>query len=169
MTGPQYISSRERYLLAGIAGLLLLVVLFSIGIEAVQDYNYWVYREQAKLSGRPMIDFGSPGIKTPLFHLLSVAVFLTVLFGKKFYFATLATVFYLSTLAYSVNWRFHSLDVFDVSTSSLWDSVVVLLDWIVRPIDLIALFVLIPVLLWEVSVLVRLIRLKSKRLHTELP
>jgi hypothetical protein len=145
-----YISSGERYILLGFTGLLVIIVLFNIGSEALQNYNYWSLKEQTRLSGRQgtMIDFGPPGYYTPGLHLFSVVVFLATVLARKYIVAMLATVAYIVLIFVSLHARYQTFDSDSARNASLCQAV-----WLsAYPIDYLALIFLISLAIWYTSI-----------------
>ena len=161
----------EKKLITGFSGLLVLNFLVHLLGELITSYNYSVFQEQADLykraTGISIIDFCNPVLYTPRYHVISVVVFLGFVFGRKFYFASILTFVYFAVLLNAVNWRIENAGLIDPSTEPMSRYAMAAWNWIMAvPSDLMALAFLLPLLVWELTILFRVLRqaLKSPQL-----
>ena len=151
----RYISRLEHALIVGVALLLTLFVYGEVISGLINEYNWTVRHDQTvlarKASGQPLISFSPSGYFVGGFHLVSILVLLAVVLGRKFYAALMLTLAYFLTLLYAHWSRFRDLE----SALSGWQADLV---------NLVALIPLLALLIWELTIVFRVVRQTLKSL-----
>jgi hypothetical protein len=145
----RYISRLEHVLIFGFAGLLVLFVYGQFISDFISHYNWTIKHDQALLAqqatGKPIINFGPPGLFVAGFHLISMLVFLVLIVSRNFYAALLLTLAYLATLLYAHYSSFRDLES-------------ALKGWEADAINLVVFIFLIVLLIWELTIIFRVVR-----------
>ncbi|MBA3334382.1 MAG: hypothetical protein H0T08_02105 [Acidobacteria bacterium] len=159
MKANNYISKTEHKLLLTVAFTAFIFVLTIITLQVVVSYNYSVSNN--RFSGT------NDTIKIPLFHFLTLFIFIALLKTKRFLLPLFLTVFYAFVFIYGLSVRYNAGRVGGEEFSPK----VAFLDQVYRGADnfdyIAAVFISI-LLFWQISILLRML-IKTLQRKTELP
>jgi hypothetical protein len=96
--------------------------------------------------------------------VISLLLFFSLALGRKFYLALTVTIGYLVALLYTLHLTIVLAETTYESSTTFEGYANAALYWLmVIPADLIALSFLLPLLIWEISIVFRVIRQTLKR------
>ena len=154
MTSKYPISKLERRLLLAFAFLLFAVFATEAFCDAVQSYNRSVYIQQqelARAAGATVISFSGNGPQTtPLFHLVSLFIFLTI-WRQRYFGAAILSTSYLFVILLALYIRYNSFNPEYIQRAPLSE----LLPIVTNPTDLFAFVFIVFFGTWYASLLVR--------------
>src|SRR5688572_13929034 len=108
MKANKYISIKEHKLLVVVAFIAFIFVSIAFYLNIIKNYNYSVYREQQTLGYSANYNrtggFPYPSqTVVPLFHFLTLFIFLALLKTRKFLLPLFLTVFYAAVFIYGLS------------------------------------------------------------------